>query len=39
MEIKFAEYENLLFEYVKKIKKFNELLIEKYQLTDIPYNV
>lgn len=39
METKFADYENILFEYVKKIKKFNELLIEQYQLTDIPYNV
>lgn len=39
MEIKFAEYENLLFEYVKKIKKFNELLIRKYRLRDIPSNV
>ena len=39
MEIKFAEYEDILFEYVKKIKNFNELLIKNYQLTDIPYNV
>lgn len=31
--------EPLLFEYVSYIKKFHTYLQEKYQLTDIPYNV
>jgi hypothetical protein len=34
-----APYEDYLFVQVEKIKTFNDLLTEKYHLTDIPYNV
>lgn len=33
------KYEDALFDYVTRIKKFNGLISDKYQLTDIPYNV
>jgi len=33
------DYEKLLFEHVKKVKNFNELLIKKYNLNDSPYRV
>jgi hypothetical protein len=39
MSKSFPIYEDVLFEYVKKVKRFNELITNKYQLIDLPYNV
>jgi len=39
MNNKVNYYEDILFEYVKRIKRFNNLICIRYQLDDIPFNL
>lgn len=39
MKINFIKYQEALYEYIKRVKQFNQLLVDKYELHDIPYNV